>query len=657
MNERAKLLLEMILSHDNITQQQAAIFLGVSDRTVRNTLDEIDEYLIAHNLNSLEKNTKTFLSYNGDHNSIRALAIEENTNNNNLLINPDYRMEFIYYSILTNKSRVTIDFLEKICQASRSTINNDVRRLKTVISKEGIHLEFSKKKGFFLTGDESAIRNRYINTSRFIRQRIPIISPFSEVEEELIRFCLDQIEQSLHIKFTYESFLQISDYLCISIIRLLESNTIIKVAKIDDIEFDEVRKTLSLLESFFNIRFSTIEVSELLNAINRSHLLKNELIDKRLNLKLDILAGKFVDKITKKLKINFLEDSDFINNLTLHFQTVINQVPLPNNDTISDEMMIQIKSKYNEVFDVISQTVDSIPRMCKLGFNTEENIYLLTIHVISGIERIKSLTEAKLRVLLVCHMGVGTSQLLQIKLSKIFNFKCKVASIEDISDVKKINENYDLVLSTVNLHNSKMNYVKVSPYITDNELKQLSEFIASKTRDLMREEFNKSYKELRIPVLKELLTENNIRVNVPVENWEDAIKKSGNILLNNGSIENEYIEGMINVVKEFGSYIVILPGIALAHASTNDGVNRIGMSLITLENDVKFGNKKNDPVHTVICLATIDHDTHLKALSELVALLNDDDFKMKLKNNEKKKIINSIQKVKIESNGDKQHEK
>jgi len=49
---------------------------------------------------------------------------------------------------------------------------------------------------------------------------------------------------------------------------------------------------------------------------------------------------------------------------------------------------------------------------------------------------------------------------------------------------------------------------------------------------------------------------------------------------------------MVKSVKLYGSYIVITPHIALAHASSNDGVNKIGFSLITLKNEIKLITKK-----------------------------------------------------------------
>lgn len=127
-------------------------------------------------------------------------------------------------------------------------------------------------------------------------------------------------------------------------------------------------------------------------------------------------------------------------------------------------------------------------------------------------------------------------------------------------------------------------------------------------------------------MLKEIITEENIELNVSAKNWEEAIQKGGQLLMNTGCIEQEYIQGMINGVKEFGPYIVIAPNIAMPHAKPEMGAKKIGFSLLTLKEPIEFGNPQNDPVDVVICLSAVDHSTHLEALSDLVNYLSDPDF-------------------------------
>ena len=48
--------------------------------------------------------------------------------------------------------------------------------------------------------------------------------------------------------------------------------------------------------------------------------------------------------------------------------------------------------------------------------------------------------------------------------------------------------------------------------------------------------------------------------------WEEAVRLAGGLLERQGHIDPSYTEAMVNMVKELGPYIVIMPGVALAHA-------------------------------------------------------------------------------------------
>ena len=73
-----------------------------------------------------------------------------------------------------------------------------------------------------------------------------------------------------------------------------------------------------------------------------------------------------------------------------------------------------------------------------------------------------------------------------------------------------------------------------------------------------------------------------------------------------------------------GPYIVIAPGIALAHSRPSPAVLRAGISLVTLLEPVAFGHRENDPVRLVIGLAAVDEEGHITALSTLAEFLSDE---------------------------------
>ena len=124
-------------------------------------------------------------------------------------------------------------------------------------------------------------------------------------------------------------------------------------------------------------------------------------------------------------------------------------------------------------------------------------------------------------------------------------------------------------------------------------------------------------------MISQYITTDNIKLDVKVEDWQEAIKESGNILKNNDLIEEEYIDAMIDMVEDKGAYIVITPGLALPHARPEKGAKENGISLLTLKEPVEFGHSKNDPVKVVISFCAVDNSAHTQMLSELAEFLRD----------------------------------
>jgi len=121
--------------------------------------------------------------------------------------------------------------------------------------------------------------------------------------------------------------------------------------------------------------------------------------------------------------------------------------------------------------------------------------------------------------------------------------------------------------------------------------------------------------------LADLLTRETIKLDLQAADWRQAVRLAGQVLFETGSITAPYIDAMVRAVEELGPYMVVAPGIALAHARPEDGVKRVCMSLIRLASPVEFGSKTNDPVHLVFAFGAVDKEVHLQALKELATFL------------------------------------
>lgn len=129
----------------------------------------------------------------------------------------------------------------------------------------------------------------------------------------------------------------------------------------------------------------------------------------------------------------------------------------------------------------------------------------------------------------------------------------------------------------------------------------------------------------RFPALAAAFAEHSIRVGAVALDREHAIEMAGELLVTSGRSTPAYTESMIEAVLENGPYIVIAPGVALAHGRPSEAVLEIGLSLVTLAEPMVFGNQANDPVRLVLGLCATDHNSHIDIMAELATFLGDVD--------------------------------
>lgn len=167
------------------------------------------------------------------------------------------------------------------------------------------------------------------------------------------------------------------------------------------------------------------------------------------------------------------------------------------------------------------------------------------------------------------------------------------------------------------------NIIKDIVNITENDLRTnvSNDYIDDLIRILNNHHISVNESEVR-PMIDTLLTDDKIQLQVNAETWKEAIEKSAEPLLKNHAITNNYVKAMIKSVIQYGAYIVIGPGLALAHARPEEGTKELGISVLSLAKPVNFGSETNDPVRLVFCLAAIDNYSHLNVMRSIVSLLN-----------------------------------
>lgn len=126
-------------------------------------------------------------------------------------------------------------------------------------------------------------------------------------------------------------------------------------------------------------------------------------------------------------------------------------------------------------------------------------------------------------------------------------------------------------------------------------------------------------------MLEELITKETFQWSEEVLDWQKAVALAARPLVDKGAIETQYIDAMIAKVEEFGPFIDLGKGIAIPHARPEDGVNEVGMSMLVLDKPVYLLDDPSHEIRLFICIAAVDNQTHLRALSHLTKILREEE--------------------------------
>ncbi|WP_251545761.1 PTS sugar transporter subunit IIA [Limosilactobacillus caecicola] len=105
-------------------------------------------------------------------------------------------------------------------------------------------------------------------------------------------------------------------------------------------------------------------------------------------------------------------------------------------------------------------------------------------------------------------------------------------------------------------------------------------------------------------------------------NWQGAIRRAAKPLVENGTVGEDYVQSMIDVVQDKGPYINIGPNIALAHSRPSDSVKKVGLALLKTNCSIDLVSEEH-PIKLWFVLSAVDSNSHLKVIQELSQVLMD----------------------------------
>jgi mannitol operon transcriptional antiterminator len=592
------------------------------------------------------------------------------------------RKAWLALYLLGRDTPLFLDDLMEKTRVSRNTTIDDLKVLKEEIRRFHLSLEFERKSGYTILGDEDDKRKAivyYLSSVlpnegwQTLLSKIPTLLNSTNLDSEnhqelfnieelkAVRDIVTECEKDLNLHFTDDFFHSLTFRLILFEKRLIQGKNV----KIDAIEKEVLRKTKEYqaaikisqkLSHIFKVSFPQDEIFYITKHLLSSKVQSSDGFFKGKGTSVTQMLTKVVSHMVtdfQKYACVFLEDRDLLEkNLLLHVKPCYYRIKYELE--VENQAAELMKEKYHDIFMITKKVIIHLERAIGKSVNEDETA-LIAMHFGGWIKRTGVTLAHRKKVLIVCPCGLGTSKLLEHQLEGLFSTIDVVGSVS-LREYETNHYEVDFIVSTTPVQKREIPVFIVSPILTEAEKESLlkkvnallethsekklssvdalmdiiqkhttiqdKQNLENELRQYLSHPASKSVVSNK-PSLKELLPKEYIQVKKEVKDWKEAIRIGAEPLIENGNITEDYVKSMIDTITKLGPYIVVAPKVAIPHAKPEDGVKKLGMSLLCLEKSVCFSNSAQHDVHLIIVLAANDGETHLKALSQLSKLFTD----------------------------------
>lgn len=637
MKERAKKILDFIIKNNNVTSQELQEKFNVSKRTIYYDILAINKQL---GKSGNIKNVKHKFIFEGNLCDARKIISAEEDK----FLDSDYRKTFILNKILLGE-KISIEKLTNEMLLSKNTVVQTITDVKKYLQTMGLRLEYKGK--YKIIGDEYVIRELFL-----------IIVQENVLEINSISKEVSSFDTKGHIKLTDYSLLNLTKFVEFLNKRIRDGKTLYSYKYLNEakkISYFGNCKELLCEEANENEQAYICTYISSLPSLNSE--VKEDVVEE--------YVDKLIDKFEVNTAIKLESKHEFKKNILRHLHSSYNRIRFK--FPIRNPMLDETKYKHESLYKIIKSIIENEEEFPVFEGIREEEIGFIAAYFGGYLRGSRDNGLRRNKVLLVCPNGLMVSKSLEIQLYKYIP-TIEIVGIVSIKQLKEVNVYYDYIITTIDIQNVN-NVIVVNPLLTSSDVQLLMNKLISvkenekyfnleliiqairKNGVINNEEalkvdlLNIIHKidegEMYQPMLKELINAERVNIIKSVRDWKEAIKIASKPLLEDNSIEELYIENMIKSVEKYGPYIVLADRFALPHASSKEGVNKLAMSLLIVEDEVDLLGK---PVNIFMVLAAVDNTTHIRALASLSEMMYEEENVKLIINGDKSSILELINK-------------
>lgn len=656
MRKRSTEILEkLILSNSKSMEVKKLITTyRISLKTLRTDVNEINDFLLEAKMSPTKLNEKEKLILLEKD----IMKIQDRLNHMDTYsykMSREERQIYIIAELLMSQDYITMQNLAKKLNVSRNTILNDFETVKDYCLAFNVNVLMKSSKGIKIECDQKDRNNLlmqifhdleddYMEKSFFhqlIQRKLGMKIPLEMIKEDLREYMEQQ-----HMLVSDRVFSYVSIYLFVILNRKINKKRRTVEKLTGDTASDNL---LNWFADKYEVSINKNDVKDF-GRYMKQHVFNISSEQKEINdVELYGIIVYFLQMVGEDIECSLQSDTVLIESLLEHIRTLKNWEDYDFEMPLSDELPIpkEILEKTIEKNSIILERYLGYPL-------TKEMKESIMIHICAAFVRNLEYLNL-LEVLIVCPGSMATGKYLEAQVKNYFDFRvAAVIPSRDVEEFLKSNK-IDFVISTVNVRSESVPCVKVQAQLTMNDINAIqniafllgrkenkseneSRYVEQNFLDVMKtflekldaskrdEFFDEVYAlmETKIQstgksILAQMLDPSKIMIKQEKITWEQGILQAADILEKKGCVGSDYGKKAVENVKEYGDYIIISKGIALAHAGKKEAhVYKDGLSLVMCPEGIEF--TEGNIVYLVFCFAVAEEKDYLKLFQEIIAL-------------------------------------
>ena len=656
MRKRSTEILEkLILSNSKSMEVKKLITTyRISLKTLRTDVNEINDFLLEAKMSPTKLNEKEKLILLEKD----IMKIQDRLNHMDTYsykMSREERQIYIIAELLMSQDYITMQNLAKKLNVSRNTILNDFETVKDYCLAFNVNVLMKSSKGIKIECDQKDRNNLlmqifhdleddYMEKSFFhplIQRKLGLKIPLEMIKEDLREYMEQQ-----HMLVSDRVFSYVSIYLFVILNRKINKKRRTVEKLTGDTASDNL---LNWFADKYEVSINKNDVKDF-GRYMKQHDFNISSEQKEINdVELYGIIVYFLQMVGEDIECSLQSDTVLIESLLEHIRTLKNWEDYDFEMPLSDELPIpkEILEKTIEKNSIILERYLGYPL-------TKEMKESIMIHICAAFVRNLEYLNL-LEVLIVCPGSMATGKYLEAQVKNYFDFRvAAVIPSRDVEEFLKSNK-IDFVISTVNVRSESVPCVKVQAQLTMNDINAIqniafllgrkenkseneSRYVEQNFLDVMKtflekldaskrdEFFDEVYAlmETKIQstgksILAQMLDPSKIMIKQEKITWEQGILQAADILEKKGCVGSDYGKKAVENVKEYGDYIIISKGIALAHAGKKEAhVYKDGLSLVMCPEGIEF--TEGNIVYLVFCFAVAEEKDYLKLFQEIIAL-------------------------------------